>query len=248
MRVCEQFEERGVVRKWKRFVVLPILCISLLLGRTVRADFWGGDLVFLAQILANAIQQLAQLQSILGTGKDTLSLLEDINRGMRDAISIIRTGNQTLRPGALSDLNNLDEVLRKVEELYGRTPRTSESKVQLLTDQSVAEAIDLHNEAFKYADRLDPEAERIKDYAQVVSPAGAAKVTVQSLGIMIHVLNQILRTNAAILKMQSESLALTNRKGKLESEQFKLQYEGMSEAFGSLKSNYNLPSVAPSER
>jgi len=231
------------VRNWKRLVVLPVLCISLVSSRAARADFWGGDLVFLAQILANAIQQLIQLRSILGTGQDTLSLLEDINRGMRDAIGIIRTGNQTLRPGALSDLNSLDEVLRKVEELYGRTPKTPEGKMQLLTDQSVAEAIDLHNEAFKYADRLDPEAERIKDYAQVVSPAGAAKVTVQSLGIMIHVLNQILRTNAAILKMQSESLALTNRRGKLESEQFKMQYEGVSDAFGQLKSNYMLPSL-----
>jgi len=231
------------VRNWKRLIVLPVLCVSLVSSKSARADFWGGDLVFLAEILANAIQQLAQLRSILGTGEDTLSLLEDINRGMRDAIGIIRTGNQTLRPGALSDLNSLDEVLRKVEELYGRTPKTAEGKMQLLTDQSVAEAIDLHNEAFKYADRLDPEAERIKDYAQVVSPAGAAKVTVQSLGIMIHVLNQILRTNAAILKMQSENLALTNRRGKLESEQFKMQYEGVSDAFGQLKSNYQLPSL-----
>jgi hypothetical protein len=29
-------------------------------------------------------------------------------------------------------------------------------------DQSVAEAIYLHNEAFQYADSVDPEAERIK--------------------------------------------------------------------------------------
>ncbi len=231
------------MKRRKQFIVVPVLCLSLLSANTARADFWGGDLVYLAQILSNAIQQLAELQSILGTGKDTLQLLQDVNSGVRNALNVIRTGNQTLRPGALSDLNNLDEVLRKVEELYGRTPKTGESKMQMLTDRSVAEAIDLHNEAFKYADRLDPEADRIKDYAQVVSPAGAAKVTVQSLGIMIHVLNQILRTNAAILKMQGESLALTNRKGKLDSEQFKMQYEGVSDAFGQLKSNYTLPSL-----
>ncbi len=231
------------MKRWKQLIVVPVLCVSILSANRAHADFWGGDLVYLAQILSNAIQQLAELQSILGTGKDTLQLLQDVNRGVRDALNVIRTGNQTLRPGALSDLNNLDEVLRKVEELYGRTPNTGESKMQMLTDRSVAEAIDLHNEAFKYADRLDPEAERIKDYAQVVNPAGAAKVTVQSLGIMIHVLNQILRTNAAILKMQSESLALTNRKGKLDSEQFKMQYEGVSDAFGQLKSNYSLPSL-----
>lgn len=231
------------MRRFRSFATMCVLVPCLLFTTRSRADFWGGDLVFLAQILANAVQQLAQLQSILGTGQDTLRLLQDVNSGVRDALNVIRTANQTLRPGSLSDLNSLDEVLRKIEDLYGRTPKTAESGLQILTDRSVAEAIDLHNEAFKYADRLDPEAERIKDYAQVVNPAGAAKVTVQSLGIMIHVLNQILRTNAAILKMQSQNLAMTNRKGKLDSEQFKLQYEGVSEAFGQLKRNYDLPSL-----
>ncbi|MBK7842932.1 MAG: hypothetical protein IPJ71_04440 [Bdellovibrionales bacterium] len=232
------------MKKWKRLLIIPFLVVSLTTARPARADFWGGDLVYLAQILQTAIQQLTQLQNILGNGRDTLNLLRDINRGLRDALNIMRTANQTLRPGVLSDLDNLDLVLSKVEELYGRIPNTPEGKMQLMTDRSVAEAINLHNEAFKYADRLDPEAERIKDYAHMVNPAGAAKVTVQSMGMMIHVLNQILRTNAAILKLQSEQLALQNRRGKLDSEQFRMQYEGVSDAFGNLRSNFNLPSIS----
>lgn len=232
------------MKRWKRLFIIPFLVISLTTARPARADFWGGDLVYLAQILQTAIQQLTQLQNILGNGRDTLNLLRDINRGLRDALNVMRTANQTLRPGVLSDLDNLDVVLAKVEELYGRIPNTPEGKMQLMTDRSVAEAINLHNEAFKYADRLDPEAERIKDYAHMVNPAGAAKVTVQSMGMMIHVLNQILRTNAAILKLQSEQLALQNRRGKLDSEQFRMQYEGVSDAFGNLRSNFNLPSIS----
>lgn len=232
------------MKRWKRLFIVPLLVISLTTARPARADFWGGDLIYLAQILQTAIQQLTQLQNILGNGRDTLNLLRDINRGLRDALNVMRTANQTLRPGVLSDLDNLDLVLAKVEELYGRIPNTPEGKMQLMTDRSVAEAINLHNEAFKYADRLDPEAERIKDYAHMVNPAGAAKVTVQSMGMMIHVLNQILRTNAAILKLQSEQLALQNRRGKLDSEQFRMQYEGVSDAFGNLRSNFNLPSIS----
>lgn len=229
------------MNRWKRYLLAPILALSLTIGQSARADFWGGDVVILAQILSNAVQQLAQLQSILGNGRDTLGLLRDINRGLRDAVGLIRTANQTLRPGVLSDLDNLDQVLARIEELYGKVPNTPEGRMQLLTDRSVAEAIELHNEAFRYADRIDPEAERIKDYAHVVNPQGAAKVTVQGIGVMIHILNQILRTNAAILKMQSEQLALQNRRGKLDSEQFKLQYEGVSDAFRKLNPNYSLP-------
>lgn len=232
------------MKRWKRLFIIPFLVISLTTARPARADFWGGDLIYLAQILQTAIQQLTQLQNILGNGRDTLNLLRDINRGLREALNVMRTANQTLRPGVFSDLDNLDLVLAKVEELYGRIPNTPEGKMQLMTDRSVAEAINLHNEAFRYADRLDPEAERIKDYAHMVNPAGAAKVTVQSMGMMIHVLNQILRTNAAILKLQSEQLALQNRRGKLDSEQFRMQYEGVSDAFGNLRSNFNLPSIS----
>lgn len=232
------------MKRWKRLFVILFLVISITTARPARADFWGGDLVYLAQILQTAIQQLTQLQNILGNGRDTLNLLRDINRGLREALNVMRTANQTLRPGVLSDLDSLDLVLSKVEELYGRIPNTPEGKMQLMTDRSVAEAINLHNEAFKYADRLDSEAERIKDYAHMVNPAGAAKVTVQSMGMMIHVLNQILRTNAAILKLQSEQLALQNRRGKLDSEQFRMQYEGVSDAFGNLRSNFNLPSIS----
>lgn len=229
------------MKRMKRYILAPVLAVAMMATPPARADFWGGDLIYLAQILQTAIQQLTQLQNILGNGRDTLNLLRDINRGLRDALRLMRTANQTLNPGVLSDLDNLDQILFKVEELYGRIPNTPEGKMQVLTDRSVAEAINLHNEAFKYANRLDPEAERIKDYAHMVNPAGAAKVTVQSMGIMIHVLNQILRTNAAILKLQSEQLALQNRRGKLDSEQFKMQYEGVSEAFGRLQPTYSLP-------
>ncbi len=115
--------------------------------------------------------------------------------------------------------------------------------MQQTMDRSAAEAIHLHNEAFRYADQIDPEAERIKDYAKVVSPQGAEKLTAQSLGVLIHVMNQVLRTNAAMLKLQSEQLALSNRKEKLGSEQFRVQYDGLAKAFGSLKPEYQLPAL-----
>ena len=232
------------MKRFKRCGITMLLAFCLTFAVPAQADFWGGDLPLLAQILSTTIQQLAQLQSILGTGKDTLGLLRDINRGLRDALDIMQTANTTLKPGALSDLNNLQLVLSKIQDLYGRIPNTSEAKMQTMTDQTVAEAIDLHNEAFKYADRIDPEAERIKDYAHLVNPQGAGKLTAESIGVMIHVLNQILRTNAAILKLQSEQLALTNRRGKMQSEQFKAQYEQLGNAFGQLRSNYDLPSLS----
>lgn len=234
---------RGL-RRTRRWVAVCALFFYLFRPGVVRADFWGGDVIVLGQILQNAIQQLLQLKQLLGTGQDTLGLIRDINRGLRDALSLMRTQNTTLSPGVLSQLQNADDVLRAVEQLYGTIPRTAEAPVQRTTDQSVAEAIHLHNEAFRYAERVDPEAERIKDYARVVNPLGAERLTAQSMGVLIHVLNQVLRTNAAILKVQSEQLALANRREKLNSEQYRMQYEGLGRAFGELRPAYELPSLA----
>ncbi|MBI3557949.1 MAG: hypothetical protein HY074_16930 [Deltaproteobacteria bacterium] len=135
-----------------------------------------------------------------------------------------------------------------LEHIYGKVPNTAEAPMQRTMDQSVAEAIHTHNEAYKYAATVDPEAERIKDYAKFVSPQGAERLTAQSLGVLITVMNQILRTNASILKLQSEQLALQNRHEKVGAQHFKMQYDGLSRAFGELKPTYELPSLGGSSK
>jgi hypothetical protein len=224
---------------------IEIFCFWILLLFVCRpekayADFWGGDLPLLTEIVVNTLQQLEELKTIIGTGSDTLGLLKDINSGLKDALGLIKTQNTTLTPGVLSDIQRIEDMMSTVQRLYGQVPNTSAATMEKTTDQSVAEAIYLHNEAFQYADSVDPEAERIKDYAKDVSPLGAGRLTAQSMGVVINVLNQVLRTNAAILKVQSEQLALQNRKEKQSSEQFKSMYENVGTALGASTGNYKL--------
>jgi hypothetical protein len=212
------------------------LCLSIVFGPSARADFWGGDLPLLAEIVSNTLQELIQLKALLSNAQDSYKFLQDINEGAKEAMNIMRTLNSTMHAGVLSQFNSPDDVLRTIQDLYGMIPQTGDAKMEALNDQSVAEAVTLHNQAFQYADLIDPEAERIKDYAQKVSPTGASKLTAQSLGVLIHVTNQVLRTNAAILKIMSENLALQNRRTKAESVQFKTQYEGLANSIRDTKS------------
>jgi hypothetical protein len=87
---------------------------------------------------------------------------------------------------------------------------------------------------FQFADQADSEGQRIFDHSQVVSPQGAGKLTAQSVAVLIGVSTQLLRTNSMMLKMMSEDMALRNRDQKLQSEQFRAQYDGLSNAMGSL--------------
>lgn len=221
------------------------LALALLVqAPQARADFWGGDLVYLAQILQQAIIQVEQLKRIFGTSKESYEFLQQINEGQRQALRILNTMNRVLKPGALSDLKDVEAVIREVESLYGKIPLTAEAKNQSVHDLTVAESIQLHNDAFKYADTVDPEAQRIINYAQIASPQGAAKTSLEAQGAMIHVLNQVLRTNAAILKVQSETLAMQNRKSKLQSEAFRTQYDELSNGLGGSRASFDLPSLS----
>lgn len=233
-----------MIKILRRRLASGIVTVILLFSSVpARADFWGGDLPLLANILVQAIQQVAQLQAILGNGKDSLNFMRDINQGVRDAMRLQATLNRTLKSGNWN-LANVNDILRQMEDLYGKIPLTAEARTQRMHDVTVAESIQLHNDAFRYADEIDPEAERFKEYARDASPQGAARVGLQAQGLQIHVMNQILRTNAALLKVQSEQLAMQNRRAKLQSEQFRQQYEELGRNLGNAKGGFELSSLS----
>lgn len=220
--------------KLKKGLLTIVLCFSLSMPKPARADLWGGDVVVLTQILVQAIQQLYQLKQIFSTGRDTLGLWRDINRGIRDGLRIIQIINPKFNPGLYGSLESSEQVQRAIEELYGVIPRTSEYRLQEAQDRAVSESIAMNGTLFQYADNVDSETKRIISHAQRVSPQGAAKLTAESIAILIGVTTQVLRTNSMMLKMMGQNMALSNRKEKLQSTQFKTQYEGLSNALGEL--------------
>ena len=217
----------------KTIFVLLIGCVLCFVPQKGQA-FFGTDVVVLVQILSNSLQQLIQLKKILSTGKDTIGLLRDVNRGIRDGLGAIRIINPKFNPGLYGNLETAERVLAVINDLYGKIPRTAEALLQQAQDHSVAESIAMNSILFKFADQTDRESLRIIKHAKVVNPLGAAKLNAQSMGVLIGVTTQVLRTNSMMLKMMSENMALQNRKDKIQSAQFKTQYSGLSNAMGRL--------------
>lgn len=232
------------IKNFKRRIVAIFLIIGLALPMPVKADLFGGDVVVLAQILANAVQQLVQLRQILSTGSDTLSLMKDVNRGIKDGLSVIQVLNPKFNPGLYGSMEQADQVMAVISDLYGKVPQTSEYKLQAAQDRSVSESIAMNGTLFRYADDVDLESKRIIEHARNVNPQGAAKLTAQSIAVLIGVTTQVLRTNSMMLKMMGENMALSNRKEKLQASQFKTQYEGISNALGTLPKETNLKNLS----
>ena len=77
----------------RRRILMAIISVQLFVGTPAKADVFGGDVAVLIQILANALQQLAQLRSIVQNGQDSVQLVRDINRGINDSLNLIHTMN-----------------------------------------------------------------------------------------------------------------------------------------------------------
>ena len=227
----------------RKIGVSLIVSLFLFFPIPARADIFGGDVVVLTQIFVNAIQQLAQLRQILSTGSDTLSLMREVNRGVKDGLSVIEMLNPKFNPGLYGNLDTSERVFAIINDLYGKVPATALARLQQAQDQAASESIAMNGTLFQFADQADEESRRIIAHSEVVNPGGAAKLTAQSVAVLIGVTTQVLRTNSMMLKMMGENMALSNRKEKLESLQFKTQYDGLSGAIEGMPKNSDLPTL-----
>jgi len=224
----------------KKFIsVLLVIQIGFL--PVAKADLFGGDIAVLVQILANALQQLAQLRNILQNGQDSVNLVRDINRGINDSLNLMRTISPNTNPGLYKDWEKVSDALNKLETIYGISIESRDLQVQKDTDQNIAEAISLNNSIYKYTKVIDDIGEMIKAQSHSVSPGGAAKLTAQSLGVMLNLQNEMLRTQATGLKLQAQSLAVQNRKDKEHTRQIVSSADNLNSALSNQKPSFKLP-------
>lgn len=205
----------------KKFIsVLLSFCLISSAPLSAKADMWGADIPILLEILANSLQQLIQLKAMLQNGSDTLDLMKDINRGINDSLGIAETLGLRIDPGIYRDLKNVNQATQSLEKIYSLVTDSKLATVQRNTDQTVAEAITFNNDLNDYALRLDRIGEEIKRFSHAVSPGGAAKLTAESLGVVIHVMNQQMRAQGQALKLQAQAMAVQNKKDKDQTDQY----------------------------
>ena len=123
----------------RAFLSLIFVLLVLFSAQNTRADFFGGDIAVLSQILVQTIQQLSQLKQIVGAGRDSLGLMRDINRGINDSLYLMRTIGPGTDPGLYRNWTSIDSALRQLQAIYGNGVTSKDSRSQQDADQSVAE-------------------------------------------------------------------------------------------------------------
>jgi hypothetical protein len=204
---------------------MKTLCViffasTLFMSSPSKASIFGEETAVLLEILANALKQLTELKALVDNGKDQINLIKDINRGINDSLNLARTIYPNIDPGIYKDWNSASDALGKLQSIYGIVTQSPDAKIYSDTDQNVAEAVALNNDVYKYTQNIDELGEAIKEFSHDVSPGGAQKLTAQTMGVMLQVMNQSLRTQATGLKLQAQTMAVQNKKEKDSTKQY----------------------------
>ena len=203
------------------------------------ADFWGGDLPLLMQILAENIKHYYQLQQMIGHAKSTEDYLRLINSGLDNSIGLLST-LPIKDEKILSEIKNFKQALGTVENLYGNVPKSKEQVLQLLNDQTVAESIRMANSFKQYSEVQEENSARIIIQSRQASPKGAARMQAETSAQILASLSQLIRLNTQMLKMQSEQFAMQNKGSKGEVSNFIKVNDGLSDGFKNFKLDMSL--------
>lgn len=226
----------------KQFITGFIVCsMGLSVSLPVKADLWGGDVVVLTQILSNAIQQLIRLREIVGTARNNLEMVRNINRGLTDILSLMRTVYPDSELDLYKDWDDVNTALRKAEEIYGHAINSKDAMAQGHLDRSIVEAMIMYNKITKHSRHIDKVGESIKSQSLRTSPKGAARLTAQGIGVGLHIQNQNLRTQSALLKLEAQNSAMKNKKDKDETRFFLDSAKKLKDAMKTHNPTYKTP-------
>lgn len=236
-------QRKGNLKRSKFKVVILSVCLQLLITTNANAYLSDGgagwaNYALIVKIYLENLKRYIQLKQMIDQGERHHNYLRLLNEGLNNA-----TGLMQVLPvkdeRILAELRNFQESLSKVEELYGLVPKSSDSAIHKLHDATVAESLKLSNQVNDYAEKQEMNANNVFIQSASASPKGAERMNAQTSAQILHSLNQLIRLNGQMLKLQSETMALTNKEGKDSAEGFNKTKNDLSHAMKSIKANYS---------
>lgn len=215
------------------------LVASLVFTPTARADLFGGDVVVLVKILAEQIKQYYQLKNIISNGKGQLDLLRNINAGIDNSMSLIKT-LPIKDEKVWAEIARFEQAINQIRDVYGQIPKSPDETLHLIHDQTVAESLKMANEFKEYSTLQERNSEIIAIQARLASPKGAARMQAATSAEILRSLSQLIRLNTQLLKLQSEQLAMNNKYSKDAVTNFQRVNSDLGRGFTSFKVDMGL--------
>ena len=231
--------------KLRKAVLTSIISLSLCLP--INSYAWLSDggagwanYPYIIKILLENIKRFQQLKYMIGQAKNSHNFVKLVNQGLNNAIGLMEV-LPIKDEKVLAQFRDFSQSLKKIDELYGIIPKSDDEAMQLLHDRTVAESFKIANALGDYAAKQEKNAIQIHNQSRSASPKGAARINAQANAQILHSLNQLIKINGQILKLQSENFALQNMNSKSSSESFNKSRDDLKGSMNKFKPNSNFP-------
>ncbi|MCM0606268.1 MAG: hypothetical protein KA715_09270 [Xanthomonadaceae bacterium] len=202
---------------------ISICCIFmsgfLIKPQEVRADFFGMDIPILINILTQTISQVQAISQMLGKAKETVSILEEMNRGVKEVLNLAETAHISLPPQVYEGAKQIDRAVWEARRVYGEVSERS-PKVTQNNYRTGVEGLFLSQDAFDYSNFLDEKGNKVKTAALVASQVSATRLTAETMGVLLHAVSHGNRLEAKQLEISSTKKIQDSTKENAEFESF----------------------------
>ena len=231
--------------RWKLTQPITWICIACIMigsiflapARQARSDFWGGDLALLSELIVKAVEQIEQLQQVISKAGQTVSILEDMNRGVKEVLRLADTAHVPLPQQVYENARTITRATEESRRIYGEPPGNSSFPAARTHYQSGTEGLFLSQDAFDYSRTLDRNGDRVKQSALSANPSSAARLTAETLGVVVHAISHTNRLQAKSLEISSTDRLEKSQGDAAKYDSFVRTHEALEKGFRSYEVN-----------
>jgi hypothetical protein len=183
----------------KKFLLFPAFLLFVT-TQPARADFWGGDLPLLAQIVTNTLSTLAQLQQ-------QTKMLKDQTQGINDQINRIKTIEKLINPSNWKEWKNPEVALKRLKEIYYTLPPEYRNQKSDTFESEMSKAMALSSQMTDEAHSTFLSGKELERRGADASPAVAEKLTASGVGTLISLEAQSQVAQSQMISLLSQMLA-----------------------------------------
>jgi hypothetical protein len=168
-----------------------------------RADLWGGDLPLLAEIVANTLHTLMELER-------QTTLMEDEMNGIKDKIHRIQTIAEVVQPSTWNKWKDPAEALRRLKLIYYTLPKEYQSEKAAAIEDELSKAMNVISRTSAGAESSFRSGKELERRGADASPGVAQKLTASGVGSLIAMEAQTQVIQSHITSLLTQMLADAN--------------------------------------
>lgn len=216
----------------KKFKLLWISLAAVIFAEATLSPFkvaeaaFGAEIPVLLKILAETIEQVQALQSIIVQTRATVSLLEEMNRGVKEVLKLAETAHVPLPKQVYEQAKSIEDATLEARKVYGVLPGSAPTFAKVHYRSGV-EGLYLSQDAFEYSTLLDEEGRRVKEAALVANTSSATRLSAETLGALLHAVSHTNRLEAKHLEISSTKRLEDATKANAEMESFQKTHQAI---------------------